>query len=187
MALSPERREEIFSGALTLVARHGFDKVTMDQVAEATRSSKATLYRQWGSKTGLVVDALACAAPLSEPLPDTGSLRGDLLVMMGRRDRAITDESELIGALLTATRTDPDLAEAIRENVVAPGVEHIRAVIDRAVSRGEVAAAPAALDHLPLLLVAPFVLHDVLAAGEMTEQYLTDYVETVLVPVLGVH
>ena len=185
MALTQERREEIFAGALALVAEHGFDKVTMDQVAEATRSSKATLYRQWGSKTALVVEALSCSAPLHEELPDTGTLRGDLLAMMARRDVEITDESALIGALLTATRTDPELGDAIRESVVRPGVDRVRAVLDRAVARGEVTASPDALEHLPLLLVAPFVLHGTVTSGELTDQHLVHYVETVLLPVLG--
>ncbi|TCI99475.1 TetR/AcrR family transcriptional regulator [Aeromicrobium sp. IC_218] len=187
MALSQERREEIFSGALALVAEHGFDKVTMDQVADATRSSKATLYRQWGSKTALVVDALSCFATFEEPLPDTGTLRGDLLEMFEPREPKVTDEAELIGALLTATRTDPELAEAIRRQAVEPATDRVRALVDRAVERGEVAADAPALRHLAVLLVAPFVLHDAVMAGELTDEYVHDYVESVLLPALGVH
>lgn len=187
MALSQERREEIFSGALALVAEHGFDKVTMDQVAEATRSSKATLYRQWGSKTTLVVDALSCFAPLEEALPDTGTLRGDLLEMFAPRERKVTDESELIGALLTATRTDAELGEAIRDRVVKPAADRVGVLVQRAVERGEVAPDVPGLRHLPLMLVAPFVLHDAVLPGELTDDYVTDYVESVLLPALGVH
>lgn len=187
MALSPERRAEIFSGALALVAEHGFDKVTMDQVAEATRSSKATLYRQWGSKTTLVVDALSCFAPLEEALPDTGSLRADLLEMFAPREPNVTDESELIGALLTATRTDAELAEAIRDRVVKPAADRVGVLVQRAVERGEVAPDVPALRHLPLLLVAPFVLHDAVLPGVMDDAYVIDYVESVLLPALGVH
>ncbi len=187
MALSQERRAEIFSGALALVAEHGFDKVTMDQVADATRSSKATLYRQWGSKTTLVVEALSCFAPLEEALPDTGTLRGDLLELFAPREPKVTDEAELIGALLTATRTDAELAEAIRREVVEPATERVRALVERAVERGEVAADAPALRHLAVLLVAPFVLHDAVLPGVMDDAYVIDYVESVLLPALGVH
>ncbi len=187
MALTDERRAEIFAGALALVAEHGFDKVTMDQVADATRSSKATLYRQWGSKTTLVVDALSCFAPLEETLPDTGTLRGDLLEMFQPREPKVTDEAELIGALFTATRTDAELAEAIRLRVVEPATERVCVLVERAVERGEVAADVPALRHLAVLLVAPFVLHDAVMPGELTDEYVTDYVESVLLPALGAH
>ena len=48
--LTPEREAELYAAVLDLLREVGYDALTMDAVAARTRSSKATLYRQWGSK-----------------------------------------------------------------------------------------------------------------------------------------
>ena len=50
----------------------------MDAVATQAKASKATLYRRWNNKVSLVIDALLTTKAAPE-VPDTGSLRGDLL------------------------------------------------------------------------------------------------------------
>ena len=73
-----DREQEILDAALTVLAEVGYDKLTMDAVAAEAKASKATLYRRWSSKPELVVDAV-CSHKEHPPVPDTGTLRGDLL------------------------------------------------------------------------------------------------------------
>ena len=75
-----EREDEILDATLALLIEVGYDRLTMDAVAKRSRASKATLYRRWETKASLAIDALlrAKGAPHVE-LPDTGTLRGDLL------------------------------------------------------------------------------------------------------------
>lgn len=47
--LTPERESELYGAVLDLLREVGYDALTMDAVAARTRSSKATLYRQWGA------------------------------------------------------------------------------------------------------------------------------------------
>ena len=63
--------------ALELLAEIGYDKLTIDAVAERAHASKATIYRRWSNKAELVVEALGTQQPNFEVL-DTGSLEGDL-------------------------------------------------------------------------------------------------------------
>src|SRR3954452_17491342 len=72
------REQEILDAALEVLADVGYDRLTMDAVAQRAKASKATLYRRWNSKATLVVDALARTKPLPEA-PDTGDLRSDLV------------------------------------------------------------------------------------------------------------
>src|ERR1700743_1536379 len=72
--LSPEREGELYTAVLDLLREVGYDALTMDAVATRTRSSKATLYRQWGSKPELVVRALRHNKPSRLAEIDTGSL-----------------------------------------------------------------------------------------------------------------
>jgi AcrR family transcriptional regulator len=68
--------------ALQILSSVGYDKMTMDMVAAEAKAGKATLYRRWTSKAELVRDAIKWMQQQSfdfEHLPETGTLRGDLL------------------------------------------------------------------------------------------------------------
>lgn len=187
--LTEDRLRELYAGCLHLVAERGFDNVTMDQIAEATKSSKATLYRQWGSKLALFIEALTCGSAVQEVAPDTGSLRGDLheLFTPQETDAKATDHSpELVGAILHAMKQNEELAEAVRTQILGPLNQRIDDVIAHAITRGEVAADSPALPHLHLVLVAPFVLHAALNAGETDETYIFSYIDGLVLPALGI-
>jgi AcrR family transcriptional regulator len=184
--LSKARLEELYLGTLRVVADKGFDKITMDQIAEATRSSKATLYRQWGSKVALVVDALNSVTTTSDPVPDTGSLRGDVLLMLASRARVLDHEADLIGSIMHAVKSDATLRSAVRDQLVANLRDRLAVVVEQAVRRGEVASDNPALRHMDLVLMAPFVLRLLVDDLPVDDDYLTDYVDAVLLPALGV-
>ncbi|WP_375000752.1 TetR/AcrR family transcriptional regulator [Aeromicrobium sp. CTD01-1L150] len=185
--LTDDRRIELFCGVLELVADRGYDKVTMDQVAERTHSSKATLYRQWGSKARLVVEAITCCAGAAAELPDTGSLQGDLHAMVLQKPRP--DESaippDLITSLLPALKTDPELAEAVRTDIIDAFVRDLGIVVGHAVERGEVPDDPEALQHAAVAFMAPFLLHHVVHDVEPGDDDLLAYLDAVILPALG--
>lgn len=67
---------------IDILAEAGFDGMTMDMVAARAKTGKATVYRRWSSKLELVRDALTWMNRNHHELdllPDTGSLRSDLL------------------------------------------------------------------------------------------------------------
>ncbi|MEC7763205.1 MAG: TetR family transcriptional regulator [Pseudomonadota bacterium] len=50
-------RRELANAALDVVMKHGFDTITADEIAAAIGMSRATFFRQFGSKEGAVVAA----------------------------------------------------------------------------------------------------------------------------------
>ena len=79
------RDPEILDAALEVLAETGYDGMTIDMVAARAKAGKATLYRRWSSKGELVIDAVACMKKGDldySQLPDTGTLRGDLIAMI---------------------------------------------------------------------------------------------------------
>ena len=65
-----DREQEILDATLDVLADVGYDRLTMDAVAQRARASKATLYRRWNGKARLVVDALLSQkAPVTAPTP----------------------------------------------------------------------------------------------------------------------
>ena len=184
--LSDDRLAELYAGTLALVAERGFDRVSMDAIAEATHSSKATLYRQWGSKTALVAQALLFTVDRStDDDIDTGSLRGDLVEMLCHEKDDPIEDGALIGALMDAIRQDAELERALREQVIEVGKQRIAEVLQKSVDRGDVAPDHPGLDQIPLLVIAQFVLQPLIYGAVPDDAAKTHYVDTVLLPVLG--
>src|SRR3954465_11505598 len=74
-----DRERQILDAAMEVLAEVGYDRLTMDAVAQRAKASKATLYRRWNSKAPLLVESLARMKTTPEVLPDTGDLRTDML------------------------------------------------------------------------------------------------------------
>ncbi len=132
-----DREQEIFDATLQVLEEVGYDRLTMDAVATAARASKATLYRRWNGKVALVIDALISQKGQPQ-VPDTGSLRGDLLETFCGVG-GLTDHSAVatFASVLTAISRDAEFAAAFRERVVGPKAAAGRLVFERAQARGE--------------------------------------------------
>lgn len=137
-----DREEQILDAALTLLLEVGYDRLTMDAVARAARASKATLYRRWETKPALVIDALLRAKAAPHPqMPDTGSLRGDLMATYcGDSGLAGAVGTGALAAVLTAISTDEEFAARFREKFIAPKIAITRGIYERAIARGEIPA-----------------------------------------------
>jgi AcrR family transcriptional regulator len=138
---NPARDVELLEATLEVLAERGFDATSIDLVAARARASKATLYRRWPSKTELVLEALALLdteAVYLADLPDTGTLRGDLVAMLRPRTAEQDARRVAITADLAAlSRREPVVAERAMQAVVTPWIELNRLLIERAVARGE--------------------------------------------------
>src|SRR5258707_14798249 len=75
------REAEFLAVTLQLLQQHGYDRLTLDAVATTAHASKATLYRRWPTKAELVLAAFVEGVRQVAVVPDTGTLRGDLLQM----------------------------------------------------------------------------------------------------------
>ena len=135
-----DREDEILEATLELLIELGYFRLTFDAVARKARASKATLYRRWESKPALVIDALIRAKDMPNPeLPDTGTLRGDLLAAFcGQDGLAQSRATEVLASVLTATATDPEFAELFRERFIAPKMHVTMEIYAKAIERGEV-------------------------------------------------
>jgi AcrR family transcriptional regulator len=122
------------------IVERGYAAMTIESVAERAGTSRPVIYRRWPTKADLVratLERTMTRDPME--LPDTGSLRGDLIAVMryanARRIGTTVLLASYLGAYFQETGTSPaDLREAVLGNRVSP----IDAAIDRAVARGEV-------------------------------------------------
>ncbi|MET7456941.1 TetR/AcrR family transcriptional regulator [Streptomyces sp. NPDC005574] len=184
--ITPEREAELYAAVLELLREVGYDALTMDAVAARTRSSKATLYRQWGGKPELVVKAMRHNKPGGVADVDTGSLRGDLLTMVTREDDCTMERnSDLMRALAMAAHGNPDLMRALKELLVEPEMEEFQHVMRRAVDRGEVRADCPALEYVMHMLIGAFATRTLIDEQPPTQDFLRSYIDAVVLPALG--
>jgi AcrR family transcriptional regulator len=141
---STTSQKAILSTAIEILLEQGLTSMSMDDVAKRAGVSKATIYRWWGSKELLALDALATEWALPTPSPDldTGSLRGDLLARIQPWLDQLNQKpyERIIAGLVAQTQTDPEFAKLYRERFVAPRRDEIRKLLLRAIDRGEIAA-----------------------------------------------
>ncbi|WP_436776655.1 TetR/AcrR family transcriptional regulator [Yinghuangia sp. YIM S09857] len=182
--LTPERAGELYDAVIELLREVGYEALTMDAVAARARTSKATLYRQWQGKPGVVIHALAHLRPVSLGGDDTGSLEGDLRSVARHLAGFAREDGALLASMSHAVITNQELGDMLREVLIQPEREAFDALVQRAVARGELARRPAATDHCGGILVHA-VLNRPLCDGEQaTEAYLNDVIDSVVLPAL---
>lgn len=134
---SEEAREKMLRATAEIAFTEGVNAVTFDEVARRSGVAKTTAYRHFDSKNDLLVHALDQATALPA-LPDTGTLRQDLIDFFGEI-MPIFDDLELRAAsldLMAAAARDPELAALHRANVAAR-ITPMLTIFQRAQQRGE--------------------------------------------------
>ncbi|MEV0687281.1 TetR/AcrR family transcriptional regulator [Nocardia sp. NPDC050378] len=168
----PRKAETIYLCALELLARDGYDDLTMEAVARQSGVNKTTLYRWWPSKDALLAAALTVAAPLRISIPDTGGFAGDLTALGLEIGRLLTaeDTSPIVTAVLSASASRPELA-SVGYRFFRDRLEREQVIFDRAVARGEI---PAGLDPALVvdLLAGALWTHLVLRGEGFSESYV---------------
>ncbi|REJ06491.1 TetR/AcrR family transcriptional regulator [Microbacterium bovistercoris] len=150
----------------------------MESIAERAGAGKASLYRRWNSKAELVRDTAYALMREPEQLPDTGSLRDDLCVLLGRTAELMAGPlGEALRAVLSEALADRTRLEDLSRGM---GREMMREVVLRGVERGEISRD--AVTDLRLD-VGQAVLRDRLVFRGLRDVDVSEIVDSVLMPV----
>jgi AcrR family transcriptional regulator len=138
--LDPALAATIRAAALKVLAEVGYRGLTMDEVAMVAGVSKATIYRRWPSKVDLLVSVIDVASDATLVEVDTGSLRDDLVALLGAMGDILTGPGGGVSrALLSVLDAEPALAAAYRQGPLARWEAAFRLAFRRAAERGEIA------------------------------------------------
>jgi AcrR family transcriptional regulator len=178
---SEQADQAILAAAADVLAERGFGGMSIEEVASRAGVGKATIYRRWTSRGALALDAFLVQFRSQQPLPQTGSLRGDLLAALRAWIRSVTRTSvgPTLAGLIAEAQRDPELAAAWRAQVVERLRSQHRIMLDRAVERGEI---PADTDYevvLDLLFGAAY--HRLLQGHQpLTDKFARQVVDLVI-------
>lgn len=118
------RRRAVLDAAGALLREQPYDEVTIEQIAAQAGAGKQLLYRVWGSKAEVVADAVLQGSFTlgSQPMPETGDLRGDLESWLLATAEAVSTPAvrSVARALATASAGGPDRRDLFDEVITRP-------------------------------------------------------------------
>jgi AcrR family transcriptional regulator len=134
-------RAAVLRAAGDVLAEQGFDQLDLADIARRAEVGKTTVYRRWGSVTGLVADLLVDMAEQSSPREETGSVLGDLRANASLVQRTLADprQGALFRAVIAAAACDERTAAALRR-FYEVRVDEWAPCVEQAVARGELPA-----------------------------------------------
>lgn len=167
------------------LSEKGYDGLTIEAVAERAKTSRAVVYRRWASKPDLVTAAVGrWAGQARVEIPDTGSLRGDLLEIFHIANRRRAPYALLMSARLGAYYAETGTSFAdLRETYFGGRTSSVDVVLDRAVDRGEI--DPARLTPRIRGLAFDLYRHELLMTLKpVGEDVIVSIVDEVVLPLM---
>jgi AcrR family transcriptional regulator len=148
-------RDAVHEAVIALLHEQSWEELSIPTVAERSGVHQATIYRRWRSMPGLLDDVVAEHLTRAAPLPDTGTLRGDLDAYAAGVAEGLAGpfRALILRAAMVEGRTDgaPALAGTLAERG-----RQLQAMLSRARARGEF---PPTLEELIELVLAPLYFY----------------------------
>lgn len=164
---SAQIRTKVFDAVEALLAKNPNTTPSMGEIAARAGVNPTSLYRRWGDAAVLAVEVAIERLMRDSPMPDTGTLRGDLLgwAMNGARSLSGKKDLALLRVLAATTQLNEELQQK-RVIATARRGQELNVVLQRAQARGE--AVPTLPEVLEIVL-APIYFR-ALFFGAMREE-----------------
>ena len=182
------RDGEILDATLDVLADVGFAGMTMDMVAQRAHAGKATVYRRWPSKPELIIDAVARLKRIQVDvghLPDTGTLRGDLLALFKEQSEEEAEQRmRAVAGVVSLISHDRSFSDSAHAALVEPWAEAHHILMQRAADRGEI---PETADIRTICQVAPTMAgyRALVQRKPFDLEFLVSMVDVLILPALN--
>lgn len=189
------RRGEVLETAILQAAWDelqdvGYSRLTMEGVATRAETSKSAIYRRWTNRSELVLASIQQYGLFSntEPIPDTGTLRNDVLTLLRHRSKQLMKiKSQTIHGLLAEGKGD-DLENFLmsrHSQVHKANLSVMQTILQNAEKRGEIRQ----IDNIrPRIMTLPIDLerHELLFVhGSISEETLIEIVDDIFLPLVS--
>ena len=173
----------ILEAVLQELAEAGYVDFSIERVAARAGASKPVIYRRWPTRARLVYAALRANRLVpSFEAPDTGTVRGDIMVILRRVSQTVDELSpEVIFGLIAELLHESD--SSLFAEVHERGAKISMEILTRGVGRGEIAAEKIT----PRLAALPFdlVRHQlVLLQQPLSAQDIEEIVDRIFLPLV---
>ena len=172
-------REAVLKATLRVVAEQGADAASIGEIARQARVHETSIYRRWRTKEHLILDALLDYSEEQLPIPDTGTLRDDLVAFATAVTNYLASPLGRIVARSMAVADDDVTLAATRAQFWRSRFDLASVIVDRAKSRGEL---PDDIDPAMALelVIAPLHFRTLLTRQPVDEQLAGRVVDLLL-------
>jgi AcrR family transcriptional regulator len=172
-------RAAVLHATLEAMAEHGAGGVTISEIARRAGVHATSVQRRWGTAENAMLDAMLTRSQEELPVPDTGTLRGDLIAFARLIAAYLATP---LGAALARTMAvaddDPELSDG-RSQFWRTRNNAAQVMIDRAIERGELAEDTDSQLALELL-IAPLHFRALLVRQPVDDNRIEQLVDTLL-------
>jgi AcrR family transcriptional regulator len=172
-------RAAAIAATLAELAESGYSALSLESVARRAGVHKTTLYRRWGTREDLVLDAMLDRAGEQISVPNTGSLRKDLLALArtAAANAASPEVAAMARAVVAQMPHDSRLAAANHrfwdERLTLDGV-----IVEQAIERGEVPSDTQPRQVIESVL-GPIHLRLLLTGEPISDAFLSGVVDVI--------
>jgi AcrR family transcriptional regulator len=169
---------EVHQAVTDLISERGYGNFTVGEVAARAGVADSSIYRRWDNLETLLADVALTRLNARSPMPDTGSLAGDLRTYAANVAREITGPDGLaVVRLAVALSGNGQQGLQARDDLRAERTRQLQFMLDRARERGEPAPdAFGVLDHI----LAPMYIRVLFGMGPLTPDYVDGLVDRLL-------
>ncbi|MEC3916633.1 TetR/AcrR family transcriptional regulator [Nocardia sp. CDC160] len=162
-----------------LISERGYGNFTVGEVAARAGVADSSIYRRWGNLENLLGDVALHRLNAQSPMPDTGSLEGDLRTYAAQVAREITGPDGLAVVRLAVALSSNGQGLQAGEHVLVERTRQLQSMLDRAHDRGE-----PALDALDVLdhILAPMYIRVLFGLVPLTPDYIDGLVDRLFWP-----
>jgi AcrR family transcriptional regulator len=175
----------LLEAAWAELSERGYEQLSFENVAARAGTSKPVVYRRWAGKPELARAALLHVIERDPaPVPDTGTLRGDVIAMLRRaNERRVGIASALIAQLGDLHRATGTSIDDLRASLATSQRTAMEEIIDRAVQRGEV--DPTKLTKRIIQLPEDLFRHQLLMTSQaLPDPDIIEIVDTIFLPLI---
>jgi AcrR family transcriptional regulator len=167
-------RSAVHQAVTDLVAERGYGNFTVGEVAARAGVADTSIYRRWGTLEALTMDVAITWLTTNSPIPDTGTLDGDLRAYAAGVARDVSGPEGLaVLRLVIALSNAGESGAAARDQFIAERGRQLQEMLNRAEDPPE---ALEVLDHI----LAPIYVRTLFGAGPLTPDYVDSLVDRLL-------
>lgn len=172
-------RQAVAEATLEVMADKGIADFTVSDVAARSGVHETSIYRRWGNRENLITETLLGYSEQVIPVPDTGSLDGDLRGLLEGIAGYLSGPMGRALAQALAFSGEESRWASVRQEFWTGRLALARAIIDRAIKRGEL---PADTDPRMVLeiLVAPLSFRTLVTREAIDDGLCARLVDVVL-------
>ena len=161
------------------MAERGPGGLTISEIARRAGVHATSVQRRWGTTENVVLDAMLTRSQEELPVPDTGTLREDLIAFARLIAAYLaTPLGTALSRTMAVAEDDPDMADA-RLEFWRTRYDIARVMISRAIERRELAAGTDSQLALELL-IAPLHFRALLTRQPIDDTVIEQVVNTLL-------